>query len=70
MNCMTKREGAFLLIGLGSGLVLAVALVVELVLNFHHTFIMGISWQPGTILLAVPFVLIIAGVVMLRRPRG
>ena len=68
MDGMTKREGAFLLIGLGFGLVLAVVAVVELVLTIHHTFIMGISWRPGTVLLVLPFVLIITGVVMLRRP--
>jgi hypothetical protein len=66
---MTKREAAFLLIGLGIGLLLAVVLVVELVLTFHHTFIMGISWRPGTTLLALPFLLVLIGAVMLRRPR-
>ena len=69
MDEMTRREAAFLLIGLGLGLILAVVAVVELVLAFHHTFIMGISWRPGTILLGFPFVLILAGAVMLRRPR-
>ena len=69
MDGMNQREAAFLLIGLGLGLILAVVAVVELVLAFHHTFIMGISWRPGTILLGLPFALIIAGAVMLRRPR-
>ena len=69
MDRMTKREAAFLLVGLGLGLILAVLLVVELVLTFHHTFIMGISWRPGTILLGLPFALIISGAVMLRRPK-
>jgi hypothetical protein len=68
MDAMTKREAAFLLIGLGVGLLLAVVAVVELVLTFHHTFIMGISWRPGTILLALPFLLVLIGAVMLRRP--
>ena len=68
MDAMTKREAAFLLIGLGIGLLLDVVAVVELVLTFHHTFIMGISWRPGTILLALPFLLVLTGVVMLRRP--
>ena len=66
---MTKREAALLLIGLGLGLILAVVAVVELVLTFHHTFIMGISWRPATILLGFPFALILAGAVMLRRPK-
>jgi hypothetical protein len=65
---MTKREGAFLLIGLGTGLILSVVAVIQLVIAFHHAFIMGISWRPGTILLALPFLLILTGVVMLRRP--
>jgi hypothetical protein len=69
MDRMTKRDAAFLLIGLGFGLILAVVAVVELVLTFHHTFIIGISWRPGTILLGPPFVLILSGVVMLRRPK-
>jgi hypothetical protein len=67
MAGMTKRETAFLLIGLGIGLILAVVAVVELVLAFHRTFIMGISWRPGTILLTLPFLLIVIGAVMLRR---
>ena len=67
---MTKRESAFLLIGLGVGLILAVVGVVELVLAFHHTFIMGISWRPGTILLALPFLLIVTGAIILRRTRN
>jgi uncharacterized membrane protein len=69
MDGVNKREAAFLLIGLGFGLALAVVLVIELALNFHHTFIIGISWRPGTILLGLPFLLVIAGVVMLRRPQ-
>jgi len=67
MGGMTKREAAFLLIGLGIGLIVAVVAVVELVLTFHRTFILGISWHPGTILLALPFLLIIIGAIMLRR---
>ena len=66
---MTKREAAFLLIGLGVGLIVAVVAVVELVFAFHRTFIMGISWRQGTILLGLPFALILAGAVMLRRPK-
>ena len=64
---MSRRGTAFLLIGLGLGLILAVVAVVELVLAFHHTFIMGISWRPATILLGLPFALILVGTVVLRR---
>jgi hypothetical protein len=69
MDGMTKREGAFLLIGLGAGLILAVVAVVQLVIAFHHTFIMGFSWWPGTILLGLPFLLILTGILMLCLPR-
>ena len=72
---MSRRQAAFLCIGLGTGLILVVVAVVLLVLAFPNMFIMGISWHPeriwspGTILLALPFLLIITGAVMLRRSR-
>jgi hypothetical protein len=68
---MSKRELGFLLIGFGIGLLFAVAAVVEFVLWFHHMFIMGFSWSPGSILLAVPFALIAVGIALSRRaPRA
>jgi hypothetical protein len=68
---VSKRELGFLLIGFGLGLMFGVAAVVEFVLWFHHMFIIGFAWRPGSIVLALPFVLIVLGVVLSRRsPRG
>ena len=54
---MNGREIAFLLIGLGAGLMLAVVAVIELMASvYHHVFIIGFSWCPGSLLLALPFV--------------
>ena len=61
---MSKRELGFLLIGFGIGLLFAVAAVV---LWFHHMLIIG--WRPGSIVLALPFVLIAIGIVLSRRTR-
>jgi hypothetical protein len=57
-----------LLIGIGSGLILAFAAVL-VPIWYHHMFIMGFSWQPGSIVLALPFVLILVGAVLLFRER-
>lgn len=71
MATMNKRELGFLLIGFGTGLLLAVAIVLEFILWFHHVFILGFTWQAGSLLLAVPFVLIAVGIAFLkRRPRA
>jgi len=67
---MTKREVGFPLIGLGIGLTLAVAAIIEFVLWFHHMFLVGIQWGPESILLAVPFALILAGGFLLFRERS
>jgi tellurite resistance protein TehA-like permease len=64
---MSRREVGFLLIGLGIGLLLAVVGVVELVYSFHHMFIIGISWTPGSLLLLLPFGLVGCGVTHLFR---
>ena len=64
---MARRELGFLLSGLGAGLVLAVVAVIEFVISFHHMFIVGISWRPGSLLLAEPFLLILFGLILLRR---
>jgi len=65
------REIAFLLIGLGAGLMLAVVAVIELMASvYHHMFIIGFSWCPGSLLLALPFVLVAVGLVILYRDRS
>ncbi len=68
---MTKREIGFALIGLGSGLMLAVAVVLEFVLwSQHHMFIVGIQWRSASVFLAIPFLLVIVGARFLRRKRS
>jgi hypothetical protein len=62
---MTKREVGFLLVGLGVGLILAVAAIVYFVLWFHHMFIMGIQWHPASIALALPFLFVLIGSILL-----
>jgi hypothetical protein len=60
---MTKREVAFLLMGLGSGLVAALAFVC-----FPEIFFFVFSWRHG-FLLAL-FLLLIVGSIFLLRLRG
>jgi hypothetical protein len=66
---MTGREVAFLLIGLGAGLILAVVAIVEFVLMFHHMFIVGVSWGAQSLLLLLPFLLVLVGVLLLVRSK-
>jgi len=67
---MTKRDLAFLLIGMGGGLILSAVAVVELAFAFHHMFIVGFVWRPSSIaMLAAPFLSIAAGGVLLRYSR-
>jgi len=67
---MTKRDLAFLLIGMGVGLMLSAVAVVELAFTFHHMFIVGFVWRPSSIaVLAAPFVVITAGGVVLWQSR-
>jgi hypothetical protein len=65
-----RRKLGFLFVGLGAGLVLAVMAVIEFVVWSHHMFIIRISWRPGSVLLAVPFLLILLGLILLRRSKG
>ena len=67
---MTRRETGFLLVGLGTGLVLAVVAIIEFVLWFHYMFIVGFRWQPESVLLALPFLLILLGLILMRRREG
>ena len=68
---MNRRDIAFLLIGLGAGLILSVVLVVEwMTVSYHHMFIMGISWGPSSAILALPFILVAAGSILLYRVRS
>ena len=59
-----------MLIGLGFGLLFAEAVVLEVLMSLYRTkFIVDYSWDKA--LLAVPIVLLVAGIVLiLRRPRA
>lgn len=67
---MTKRETGFLLIGLGFGLMLAIAAILEVLLSLSRTaFITAYSWDKACVL--IPVLLLAMGLVLvLRRPRG
>ncbi len=65
------RELAFLLVGLGVGLMFAVAAIVEVMTWWwHHMFIIGFHWGPGLIVLALPFLLIALGSILIYRTRS
>jgi hypothetical protein len=64
---MSRREVAFLLVGLGIGLTFGVAAFVDFVWSFHHMFIVGIRSSPASAVLATPVLLLFIGVVMLYR---
>jgi len=59
-----------MLIGLGSGLLLSVVAVIELAALFHHMFIVGVRLRPASVLLLLPFFLIVAGATLLLRSRS
>src|SRR5450631_1057419 len=67
---MTRREVAFLLIGLGVGLIFAVAAIIYFVMWFHHMFIIGFSWKPSSLALALPFILTLLGSILLYRTKS
>jgi hypothetical protein len=62
---VTRREIAFLLIGLGTGLTLAVVVVVQIL---SHLFIVGYSWDKP--IAAIRIVLMIAGLILLLPRKG
>lgn len=63
---MTKREIGFLLIGLGFGLMFAVAAIVEVLLSLYRSaFVSAYSWDKVVVLVPV-LLLIIGGFLVLR----
>jgi hypothetical protein len=61
---MTRREIAFLLIGLGLGLLLSLAVVLEILVSFHESgAVSGYSFDKFVLL--IPAVLLVAGIVLL-----
>ena len=67
---MTRREVAFLLIGLGVGLIMAVAAIIKFVLSLSRDFAIGISWRPASVFLALPILLVLLGLILLFRNKG
>jgi uncharacterized membrane protein len=67
---MTKREVGFLLVGLGFGLLLSLAAILEVLLSLYKSaFITGYSWDK--VFLIAPILLLAIGLVLiLRRPRS
>ena len=67
---MTKRETGFLLIGLGFGLMFAIAAIVEVLLSLYRSaFITTYDWDK--VLLIVPVVLLaIGGVLVLHKSKS
>lgn len=57
---MTKREAGFLLIGLGFGLMFAIAVILEVLLSLYKTaFITAYNWDKA--LLLAPVILLAIG---------
>ena len=63
---MKRREAAFLLIGLGFGLIFS---VVELALWLRHMFIMRVTLLPASAVLVLPFLFLAIGSMMLYRSK-
>ncbi|MFZ0338159.1 MAG: hypothetical protein WAL45_09020 [Terracidiphilus sp.] len=70
MKEMTGRELGFLLVGSGTGLVLTAVMLIEAIVQFHHMFIVGFQWKPGSVLLFLPFLLILTGAYLIYRSRS
>jgi hypothetical protein len=63
---MTRREIAFLLIGLGVGLTLAVVAVVQILMSMYASVVY--SWNKP--IDTVPFLLMVIGLVLLILRKG
>lgn len=67
---MKRREIAFLLIGLGIGLIASAVVAAEFVWWFHHMFIVGIQWVPASVVLFLPFLFVLIGALLLYRGKS
>ena len=61
---MARREIAFLLIGLGLGLLLSVAVVLEIFVSLYHNGAVS-SYGFDKVVLIIPILLLVAGIVLL-----
>jgi uncharacterized membrane protein len=67
---VTERETGFLLIGLGFGLMFAIATIVEVLLSlYRNALITEYRWDKIILLIPV-MLLVIGGVLVLRRPKS
>ena len=64
---MNRREAGFLLIGLGVGLLIAAAEVIEFAFWLRHMFIVEMKFGPSSLLLLLPPLLIFTGAILLQR---
>ena len=66
---MTRREIAFLLIGLGMGLLLSLAVVLEIFISLQHSNIINTYGIDKVVLLA-PILFLLTGIILLAyRPK-
>jgi len=61
---MRRREIAFLLIGLGLGLLLSLAVVLEIFISLYHNQTIS-SYGFDKFVLVVPILLLLAGIILL-----
>jgi hypothetical protein len=61
---MTRRETAFLLIGLGLGLLLSLAVVLEIFVSLQRSSTIS-AYGFDKLVLLVPILLLLAGIVLL-----
>ncbi len=61
---MTRREIAFLLIGLGLGLLLSLAVVMEVFVSLYHNGVIS-SYGFDKVVLVIPVLLLLIGTVLL-----
>jgi hypothetical protein len=67
---MSRHGVALLLIGLGVGIIGVTLVALAYFAWWHHMFIIGLQWSSRSILLASPFLLILVGLVFLRRSKS
>jgi len=65
---MTIRNLGFLLVGLGTGLLLSFFAVLQVTRWMHHMFLFEVHWQ-AYVWMAMPWVLLAGGIAMLRSRR-
>jgi hypothetical protein len=65
---VTRREIAFLMIGLGVGLTLAVVAVMQMKSLYYHMFLVAYGWDKPIAI--VPFLLVVTGLILLMPRKG